>query len=225
MSSSRTAWIELLCTVVVPTLVLVLGTDVFGPVGVLLVGLAAPAGWSVYLVWREGRASPMAMLSMLGVGASGAIGLLQLETRWFAWKEASLGLLVGSAVVASAFSRWPVVGVLLDGLLVQERLNAGLDRAAAHAAYASAVRSATVQLGVVSLLAAVAQGYLAHRMVTSAAGTEDFAAELGWYTGWSFPMVTIPSVVVAVVILRRVLARVEALVGEPWDDLLPPLEG
>lgn len=224
VDETREAWGEIAATVVAPSLVLVLGSDVFGGTGVLLVGLAPPLLWAVRGLIRARTVSPIAVLSIVGVTASGGVGLLELDTRWFAWKEAALGVLVGVLTGASAFTPWCVVGVVLDRLFVRDRVVEALARQGTADEYRRAVRNATLGLAVVSLVAAVVSGLLARSMVHSAAGTPEFGSEVGYYTGWSFPVVTVPSLVLSVVVFRRLLARVEQLTGTAWDELLPPLD-
>ncbi|MCB9685651.1 MAG: hypothetical protein H6735_11465 [Alphaproteobacteria bacterium] len=224
MDDAREAWGEIAATVVLPSLVLVMGSDVFGGTGVLLVGLAPPVLWAVRGMVRQRAVSPMAVLAIIGVSASGIVGLLQLDTRWFAWKEAALGVVIGLATGLSAFTRWCVVAVVLDRLFVKETLEEALTRHGTTEAYRTAVRRSTLTLGVISVAAAVVAGLLARSIVRSPAGTEAFGAEVGYYTGWSFPVITIPSLVFAVIVFRRLLTRIEQLTDMPWDDLLPPLD-
>ena len=138
--------------------------------------------------------------------------------------DGSSRLVIGLGTALSAYTRWCVVGVVLDRLFVAETLQDALVRQGTTEAYRTAVRRSTLTLGAISMVAAVVAGLLAQSIVRAPAGSEAFGREVGYYTGWSFPVITIPTLVFAVIVFRRLLARIEQLTGMPWDELLPPLD-
>jgi hypothetical protein len=223
MSPTRLALLELACTLALPLLVLQFGTSTFGPVGVV-VAAAVPVGAFVLgqMVWTR-TVSALGVISLFGVGLSGGVAMLRLDTSWFAWKEALLPVLVGCATAATALGPWPLVGVVLERVLDP----AALDRAAAEpdrrAAYTSAIRRSTVEFGVASAAPAVLAFALARILVVSEAGTEAWAEEIGRYSVWSVPAVSMPAVVLAVVAFRRAMALVEQALGVEFETLLPDL--
>ena len=212
---------EIVCTVVVPTFALwFLSTpDRLGPTWALILALAAPAGWATFTQIREREVSGLAVISILSVGASGAIGLAALDTRWFAIKEALVPAGIGVLILATAPTRWSVVPVLLHRLLDPDRTRAALSARGTEAMFDAAARRATVVFGLVSIGSAGLSFLLAQALVVSPAGTEAFNAELGTYTAWSLPAVTIPMLAAAVFVLRRVLLQLEEAAGTSLEEL------
>ena len=107
--------VELLITLIIPSLILMKlsGPENLGAVYALLLALAFPLGWGVrdYLLQR--KLNLFAGLGLVSILLTGGIGLLQLDTRWLAVKEAAIPGLIGLAVAISAYTRQPLVRLLL----------------------------------------------------------------------------------------------------------------
>jgi len=221
-NSHRAALIELVVNVAAPTAVLLFlaGDAYLGPVWSLVVALAFPLGHSLVTMVTAHRVSPIAILVFISVLLTGGIGLLELEVRWFAWKEAAFPFALGVAAVASVKTRWPALPTLLAPLLDQDKVAQLLEERGQLQAHAAALGRATWQVGAVLVLTSVGTYAFARFMVTSATGTEAFNAELGRYTGLSLPVLGIPSTVLMVWVLRNVLIGIEEHTGVEIQELL-----
>ena len=104
--------IELLVTLVIPSLILMKlsGPENLGAVQALLLALAFPLFWGARDLWRRRKLNLFATLGLVSVLLTGGIGLLQLDTRWLAVKEAAIPGLIGLAVAISALTRYPLIG-------------------------------------------------------------------------------------------------------------------
>jgi hypothetical protein len=220
MSHTHRIWLELACTVVVPTVVLMFGTPWLGAVGALVTALLFPIGFLVGSMIHDGRPSALAVVSLVSVVLSGGVGLLQLDPRWFAVKEAAVSTLLGLAMVGSAWTRYSVVPVVLERVFDAARTRAVLDETGGGPAFDRATRKATVQLGLVMLASAVGSFLLARAFVHSPSGSEAFTQELGRYTFWSIPIVTAPVLLASGLVMNRVIDALEAATGGRWEDLL-----
>jgi hypothetical protein len=220
MDRTRWTWIELACTIALPTIVLVFGGPALGPLGTLVVALAFPFGFALASIVREGRPSALSLLSLVSVLLTGGVGLLELDPGWFAVKEAAIPVLLGAVIAASAQTRACAVGVVLDRVLDSERTAAALARTGAGATYAAVTRRATWALGGLTALSGGASFALARWMVVAPSGTEAFNAQLGGYTLWSFLGVSLPVMALSVWVLHRALTDLERALGEPLDGLL-----
>lgn len=230
-SEGRFLLAELLVTVGLPTVALVaLSSDAaLGPRGALIAALLPPLVW-VGVTWRrEGRASPLSVLIAFSVLLSGGIGLLELDTRWFALKEAAVALLLGALTLASAWTPWAVVPAVLSRLLDLERTHAALAKTGGATAFDRVARLATVAMGAISMASAALNFALARALVRSPTGTPAFAEELGWYNLLVLPVVTLPVVFGMGLVFRWALPALEAATGVGLDELLktsrPPPPG
>lgn len=224
--STRLAAIELGCTIALPLLVLQFGGSwlELGPVGVAVAAALPPAGFLLAQFARERSVGALGVVSLIGVLLTGGVAVLQLDGAWFAVKEGLLPVLLGGLTAASAFSPWPVIGVVFDRLLAPDALASIRAAPESAARFQAAVRRSTIELGVASALPGVLAFGVARSVVTSAGGTEAYVQELGRYTMWSFPLVTVPALAVTVIALRRAMAHVEQALGVGFDTLLPEIE-
>ncbi|MBX2797416.1 MAG: hypothetical protein KTR31_07110 [Myxococcales bacterium] len=221
-NQARWAIVELLCTIALPAAALMLLTDAdrLGPAWGLVVALAPPLLWGVFVMVRDRSVSALAVISVVSVTLTGGVGLLQLDPTWFAVKEGAVGMLLGGLVMATAPTRHAMIPVLLDKLVDTERLQGALRQAGQPDAYVEAGRRATIQAGLLMLASGVASFGLARWIVRSAAGTEAFGDELGRFTLLSFPVIGLPTTLAMVWVLERLLRRVEDASSLDRDDFL-----
>lgn len=220
MTDSAWMWIEIGCTVFIPMLTMWFGPDLFGPNAALLLGLSAPLLFLLANLRREGRVSPLSALSIASVVLTGVVGLLSLDARWFAIKEAALPVLMGGSLAATARTRFAVVTALFERILDQEKLLASVATPSARAAYDAATSQATLGIGIVTALSGALSFFLAQLLVTEPSGTERFVEQLGTYTAWSYPAVSLPVLIVTGVVLNRSLSGIERATGMPIDQLM-----
>ena len=221
-SPQRAALVDLAVNVVAPTVVLLFlsGESWLGPTVGLLVALSFPLGHAATTLVSARRVSPLAALGVVSVLLTGGIGLLELDVRWFALKEALFPLVIGFAIVVSVRTRWPAIPTLLDSLIDGDKLSQALGARGEAEAHAKALVRSTWQMGGIFVLSAVGTLLLARLMVTSPTGTEAFTTELGRYTAASFPAIGLTSTAAMMVVLRGVLLGIERRSGVSLDDLL-----
>lgn len=216
----RWAWVEIVCTVVAPTAVLLGAGSWLGPKLALVVALAFPLVFSAASIAREGRPSSLGILSVVGVVVSGGIGLLELDPVWFAVKEAAIPLAFAGIIAGTVVTGAPLVGIVMDRVLDPDRVGPALGEPSAAAGYTAAVRRATFELALVTAASGVASFLLARLMVGADPATDAFARELGRYTGASFVAVTLPTMGASVWVVSRALRAVERAVGLPIEELV-----
>jgi len=218
----RRAILELVLTVGAPTVVLVFfsGDAWLGPLWGLLVALAFPFAHGVYTMVRTRTVSAVTVVVLISVLLTGGIGVLKLDVRWFAYKEAIVPFLFGLGLVASVRTPWPVVPTLLEPLLDGPKVDRLLADRGEVANHERAMMRATWQMGAVLVLNALITFAFARFMVHSPTGSEAFSAELGRYTGWSLLVVALPSTAGMVWILRGLLIGLEERTGVYAEDLL-----
>lgn len=206
-----------------PWLILTFASDdaTFGPRWGPAVAMAAPLAFALWKRFVLGRTSPLAVLVVASIGLNAGIGFLPLEARWFAWKEALLPMIFGAVFALSAARGPGLVAGLLDEMLDGAKVTAALDATGATAAYTERVRRGTVRFGIVTALSGFASGLLAATVVTSPTGSTEFAVQLGRYTAWSYGVVTLPTLIGSMWVLKDVLAALESGTGLPLEKLLP----
>lgn len=217
---NRWAIAELVATVVLPafTLIFLTSEERLGPLWGLVVALVPPIAWSVVSMVREGKISVLAVIALVSVLLTGGVGLLRLDPAWYAVKEALVPGLMGIGAMATASTRYAVVGVLLDRLvdIDEVHMQAGEQAPAVD----RALQTASFRVGGVLVATAIVTWVLARWVVQSEGGTEAFADELGRYTLLSVPLLMIPSTVATAWVLNQVFVAIERATGAEPESFL-----
>lgn len=222
--SNRHASVDLALNLGWPLLFLWVLSDRFEPVTGLLLALVGPLAATVMAVVRKGKVNPVSVLALVGIGVTGGIGVLQLDARWYAAKEAAIPCAVGALTIASVRTPYPLVRSLLWEVADGARIEAALDARGARAAGEAALARATVGMGAISVILGVVSGVAASFMVTGAPGTPDYNADVASYTAWSFGLINLPSMVATVWVLQRAIDALAGHAGLAAEDLLAPAE-
>lgn len=216
--------IELLITLILPSLILMKlsGPEDLGTLNALLVALAFPLFWGAWSLVRERKVNLMAVLGLCSVLLTGGIGVLQLDPKWLAVKEAAIPGLIGLAVVVSAFTGKPLVRVLLlsPTLLNVERIQENLRQRGNTLAFETRLKFATWMLGSSFLFSSVMNYFLAAWVVTSPAGTQAFNEELGRMNLLSYPVIALPSMLIMLALFYYLARTLNQLAGLKLTEAL-----
>ena len=209
--------IELLVTLIIPSLILMKlsGPEDLGVVNALLLALVFPLAWGARDFLMRRKLNLFAALGLVSILLTGGIGLLQLDTQWLAIKEAAVPGLIGLAVVISAYTRKPLVRVLLfsPALMNVERIQQSLGQRGNGDVFETRLKVATWMLGGSFFFSAAMNFALATWIVVSPAGTPAFNEELGRLTLLSYPMIALPSMLIMMAVLYYLARSIRELAG------------
>lgn len=209
--------IELMITMIIPSLILMKlsGPEDLGAVNALLLALAFPLGWGTRDLLARRKLNLFATLGVISLLLTGGIGLLQLDTRWLAIKEAAIPGLLGLAVAISAGTRYPLVRILLftPALMDVERIQRALNERGNLPAFEARLRTATWMLAASFMFSSVMNYILATVIVTSPAGSAAFNEELGQLILLSYPMIALPSMLIMMLALYYLARTIHTLAG------------
>ncbi len=209
--------IELLITLIIPSLILMKlsGPEDLGVVNALLLALAFPLLWGARDFLMRRKLNLFAALGLVSILLTGGIGLLQLDTQWLAIKEAAVPGVIGLVVVVSAYTRKPLVRVLLfsPALMNVDQIQQNLNQRGTGDLFEARLKTATWMLGGSFFFSAVMNYILATWIVVSPAGTAAFNAELGRLTLLSYPMIALPSMLIMMAVLFYLTRTIRELAG------------
>lgn len=223
-SSSRSPLLEIAVTLLIPSLILMQLSkpELLSPAGALILALAFPIAWGLRQLAQTGGFGLFAGLGVASLLLTGGIGLLELDARWLAVKEAAVPAVLGLIVAGSAFTRRPLVRVLLyTPLLIDtDRVDAALAERGNLGAFDAHLRTATWMLAGSFAFSAVMNYVLASWIVTSPAGSVAFNEELGRLTLLSYPMIALPSTLMLFAVLHYLARGARRLAGLGLGDML-----
>lgn len=223
--------LNLVCNLVLPALVLSkLSTpERLGPVYGLVVALAFPLGYGAWDFIQRRQANFISIIGFVSVLLTGGLGLLNMDGLWFAVKEAAIPTVIGLAVLVSLKTKKPLVHTMLYNPQVIDvaRVDAALDERNNREGFDRLLVTSSYLLTVSFLLSAVLNFGLARYLLTSAAGTPEFNAQLGKMHLLSWPVIVLPSLAMTMFALWRLLSGLKNLTGLGMDEIFrapPPKE-
>ena len=216
--------LEIAVTIVAPALVLMKlsAADSLGPLRALMLALAFPLAWGLWDGWKRRKLNWLAVLGVVSTLLTGGIGLLALDAKWLAVKEAAVPSVIGLVMLGSVWAQRPLIHLLVfnANLFDVDRVNTALASKGNAAPFERALRLGTVMLAGTFFFSAVANYVLARWIVTSPAGTEAFNQELGRLTLLSYPIIAVPSMVMMMGLFYWLARQARTLTGLNMGDML-----
>ncbi len=217
---------DLLFGIVLPSVILMKfsGPEDLGAPGALILALVFPVSLGLYELIRFGATNWIAVLGLVSVLLTGGIGLLELDARWLAIKEAAIPALIGVAILVAARLGYPLVGKLIynPALLNTDRISQILRERGHEAIFDMRLRNATYLVSATFFFSAIMNYLLATWIVNSPAGTAEFNEELGQLTLISYPVIALPSMLMMLVIFFFLWRTINSLTGLKFEEALAP---
>ncbi|CAH8218515.1 VC0807 family protein [Vibrio aestuarianus] len=215
--------LEILFNVFIPSFILMKfsGNEHLGTAMALAVALAFPIIYGGMDLIRNKKFNFISALGFISVLLTGGIGLLELDTRWLALKEALIPGLIGLAVLASTFTRYPLMQKILlnDTVLNLPQINERLQENGKTEAFERCLMSSNYLFASTFAFSSAMNYFLATWIVTSPAGTAAFNEELGKMTLYSYPMIAIPSMLMMFGIFYYIWRQVRAMTSLETEQI------
>lgn len=216
--------VDLLVSILIPSLILMKlsGPEDLGSSGALIVALAFPLGWGVFEALKYRKFNFIALLGLISVLLTGGIGLLQLDAKWLAVKEAAIPGIIGIAVLISIYTPYPLIRTMLFNPKVMdvEKIENKLNELGNTQQFESRLLYATYWLSGTFLFSSIMNYTLAKWIVTSPSGSAAFNEELGQMTLLSYPVIVIPSMLMMIAILYYLWRTIYTLTGYKLEEIL-----
>ena len=215
--------VSILMNIVVPVVILTkfAKEGYLGPKLGLVVALLFPLVYGVFSWKREGKANFISIVGFVGVLLTGFIGIFEFPSEWIAYKEASVPLLIGLAVLFSMKTRFPLVRKILynEDLLDMEKIQRRLVEHDAGPQLEKVLQKASYMVAASFLLSTVLNFTLAKILIKSPSGTAAFAEEMGRMTALSYPVIALPSTLVLLVAMWWTYKKMGQLTGLKFEEL------
>ena len=213
---------DLLVSIVVPSVILMKLNDQLGAVGALLLALAFPLMWGVLEFMRYRKWNIIAIFGLVSVVLTGGIGLLHIETKWLAVKEAAIPGVLGIALFFSVRMRHPFIRTLLynPAAFDVQKIHERLRERGSEAHFEAALVRATYLFSGTFFFSSAMNFVLAKTLVTSPTGTPAFNEELGRLTLLSYPAIALPSMILMILLIVYLWRRIHALTGLSFEEII-----
>ncbi|MGY0597099.1 VC0807 family protein [Vibrio sp. JZG10] len=214
---------EILFNVFIPSFILMKfsGDEHLGTAMALVVALLFPIIYGGMDLVRNKKFNFISALGFISVLLTGGIGLLELDTRWLALKEALIPGLIGLAVLGSTFTRYPLMQklVLNDTVLNLSLINERLKENGQSEAFERCLMSSNYLFASTFAFSSAMNYFLATWIVTSPSGTAAFNEELGKMALYSYPMIAIPSMLMMFGIFYYIWRQVRTMTSLETEQI------
>lgn len=192
------------------------------PAVVLIIALAFPILYGLYDFAIRRKWNFFSILGFVSVLISGGIGLFEIDKDWVAVKEALIPFLFAIAVIVSLKTPFPLVRTFLFSpeLFDVPKIETALAEKDKKQPFERLMTRCTMMLSGSFLLSAVLNYFLARYFMQSETGTPEFTVELGKMNFWSWPVITLPSMIIMFYILNQLLNGIHAYTGYDVEDVL-----
>ncbi|GMT40792.1 MAG: hypothetical protein IEMM0001_1527 [bacterium] len=216
--------IDLIVSIVIPSIILMKfsGDQDLGAARGLIAALAFPIGWGLFELIKYRKFNFIALLGMVSVLLTGGIGLLELDLKWLAIKEAAIPGILGIAVLISTRTKYPLIRTILYNHKVMQvdRIHTALEEKGHVETFDKRLLKATYLLAGTFFFSSVMNYILAKWIVTSPTGSPAFNEELGRLTLVSYPMIAIPSMALMFGVLYYLWKTIHGLTGLKLEELM-----
>lgn len=216
--------VNLLFNIAIPSLLLAKAStpDRLGPVWGLIIALCFPLGYGIWDFIQRKQANFISILGFASVLLTGGLGLTQVDQFWFAVKEAAVPALIGLAVWTSMFTSRPLVRQFMfnDQVLDVNKIESALVEKDRKRAFDALLKSSTYLLVLSFALSSLLNFALARWLLQSPTGTPEFNAELGKMNALSWPVIVVPTMVIMMVALWRLIRGITRLTDLKFEEML-----
>lgn len=222
-------FLNILFNVILPIVILNKGGEYTSPQNALLIALAFPISYGIYDLIQRRKINYISILGLLNVLLTGGFALSGLSGDWFAIKEAGFPLLVGSFVLASAFTKKPFIETLfLNPQVVKvDLILQKLEETQNVQDFKNHLRNATLWLSSSFLLSAVLNFILAIRIfepIDSSLSAEEATSvineQIAQMTLWSYPVIMVPSILFLIGIMWYLFHGIREHTGLKTEEFM-----
>jgi len=216
--------VNLLFNIAIPSLILAKAStpERLGPVAGLIVALAFPLSYGIWDFVQRKQTNFISVIGFASVLLTGGLGLMKVDNFWFAVKEAAMPSIIGIAVWASMFTKRPLVRQFLfnDQVMDVAKIESELDKVDRRPDFDRLLSSSTYLLVLSFAVSAVLNFVLARWLLTSPSGSSEFNAQLGKMNALSWPVIVIPTMIITVFALWRLISGIKKMTGLGLEEMM-----
>lgn len=214
--------INIAMNVIIPTLILtkLSKPEYLGQNLGFIVAIAFPVAYGIYDLLLRKKYNIFSIIGFISVLLTGGIGLLKLDGAWIVVKETSIPLLMGVAVIVMERFDKSFIKIIFKEVIDLERIEQAYNEKNMADNLQKSWKWASYGLGMSFLLSAILNFILAKLVLTGAPGSVEFNESLGKMTALSFPVITIPMMIMFAIIMVRFFKNVKTVTNLEPEDLI-----
>jgi hypothetical protein len=220
---------NLLVNILLPVVVLNKGGAYMSPQLTLIVALALPLGYGIHDYIRRGHKNYVSLLGVINILLTGGLALLAVSGIWFAFKEASLPLLLGILVLGSAWTRNPAARMMFCNpqVMNMEAIDGKLKEQGHEGLFADLLKRATILFSISFFVSAALNFVLAFSIfqdidpnLAPTAREQILNEQIARMTWMGYAVIAVPLMIFSGALIYWFMKRVSAITGLPIASLM-----
>lgn len=219
---NENAWLNIFLNVIIPALILTKLSDpqYLGQVWALVLALAFPILYGAYDYFTRKKHNFFSILGLISVLMTGGIGLLELNKGWMIAKETAIPLLMGLAVFLSQYTKLPLVKTFLNQMLDLNKIHQAFEEKNCGEKLQKIFKNSTLWLSLSFVISALLNYILAIKILVGEPGSVEFNESLGKMTALSFPVISLPMMVIVGAIIYYLFREIKTTTGLEFEDFI-----
>lgn len=205
-----------------------------GPVAGMCIAVSLPLVYGVHHLFKTKKPNFFSILGVVSILLTGSIAIMAYKDngavdaqapRWFALKEAAIPFVFGMTILASHWTKIPLIRVFLynpeffDIPAIEKRIK----EKSADLAYRKLIFSGTLLLAGSFFISMVMNYFLAiYFLENNTDSQENFNDGVAKLTGWGFAVIGIPMLMILMIIMWRFVTGLKKITGMENDQILLP---
>ena len=224
-------WLNLGCNIIAPSLLLIKGRSIADKIGlecqnidlwIFLIAMAFPIFYGIFDFVSRRKWNLFSVIGFASVLLTGGVGLLSLSKNWIIVKEGAIPLLLGVAVLITAYTKRPLAKMIImsDSVFDVEKIDNALQSRGTTLQFNLQMKAITYIVAGSFLLSSVLNFILAFLIIKSPSGTQEFNAEIGTMTALSYPVIVLPTMVIFIFAMFKFFKVLKSLTGLELEDVM-----
>ncbi|HEV2074334.1 MAG TPA: VC0807 family protein [Thermomicrobiales bacterium] len=208
---------SVLINILIPIAILLTlsGEDRLGPIPALLLAVGIPVLFGIYTLQRSRRVNISTVVGIVSVLLTGLIGVLRLDAQLFAIKEAAVPIVFALLIVISDRTRFPIVRLLANQVVMRDRVERALDARGTHRQFRHHLTHTGRFWAGIMTLSGIVKFFLATWIVTSPSGTIEFNRDLAQFQAVQVPTSTTLTMILMLALLAFLVRGTQRATGLP----------
>ena len=191
------------CNVVIPSVIMTKFSDEawLGQMWGLIIALLFPLIYGLWDWFRLKKINFFSGLGLFSILLTGVIGLGKLDRNWMIAKETAIPLIFGIVVVVSEWWGRSLVRLFFEQIIDLKKIDAAFREKGDSITLPKTLSRASYMLGGTFFISAALNFILAFVILKGNPGSIEFTQSLGKMTALSFPVISLPLMIITGLIL------------------------
>ncbi len=220
-------WLNLGLNVIIPSVIMIKfsSDEYLGHVWGLIIALAFPISYGLYDYIRRKKTNFFSIIGLISVLLTGGIGLLKLSRDWMVIKETAIPAIMGIAIIISGLMGKPLVRLFLKQVMELDKIDQAFKDNGHPGLFEKQMVRSNFFLSITFFISAVLNYVLAEMILEGEPGTAVFNESLGRMTFLSFPVITLPMMVMVMAIIMFLAKSIKDHTGLQLEDVIKNPDG